>query len=59
MMLEMMVRGIEPNIVVQEFAKIPEIVQEGAKSFFFARVLSVALQGAALDLLEQWDLNDQ
>ena len=56
MMLEFMVRGRDPVLVVREFGKIRQIVDEGAKSFWIGRCLSMAYQGLALDCLEQWDL---
>ena len=58
MMLELMVRGVDPVKVVREFSKIREFVMEGSKSYNLARTLSVALQGKALDLREQWNLVD-
>lgn len=58
MMLELMVRGIDPIKIVREFSKIRELVLEGSKSYYMARVFSVALQGKAIDLPEQWNLAD-
>ena len=56
MMIEFMMRGMDPILVAREFGKIRQIVDEGAKSFWMGRCLSMAYQGLVLDCLEQWDL---
>lgn len=56
MMIEFMIRGVDPILVVREFGKIRQIVDEGKKSFWMGRCLSMAYQGLALDCLDQWDL---
>ena len=56
MMIEFMMFGMDPILVAREFGKIRQIVDEGAKSFWMGRCLSMAYQGLVLDCLEQWDL---
>ena len=57
MMIEFMIRGMDPIIVVREFGKIRQIVEEGGNSFWMGRSLSMAFQGMALDSLDQWQFD--
>lgn len=58
MMLEFLIRGMDPILVMREFGKIRQIVEEGGKSFWMGRCLSMAFQGLAIDSTEQWQLEE-
>jgi hypothetical protein len=58
MMIEFVIRGMDPILVTREFGKIRQIVEEGGKSFWMGRCLSMAFQGLAIDSTEQWQLEE-